>query len=240
MHVRRRSRRKSFVSLEHLVREPDGEPDGALVLNHGRGTDERDLFGLLDEIDPERRLVGVTPAAPLDAAAVAGRSALPVAPGGRHWYAVRRVGFPEPETFARAYRDLAGFLDELLRERGIGWDRTVIGGFSMGAVMSYAVGLGAGRPAPAAIVALSGFVPTVEGWAPELASRAGLSVLVHHGRSDPVIGVELGRAAARLLDEGGVDVSYLESDAGHWVPPELVPRLRSFVAAVTADDGAQA
>ena len=49
----------------------------------------------------------------------------------------------------------------------------MIGGFSMGAVMSYAVGLGAGRPSPAAILAFSGFIPTVEGWAPELESRAG-------------------------------------------------------------------
>jgi phospholipase/carboxylesterase len=228
------------VTLDHLLREPDGEAQGALILNHGRGTDERDLHGLLDELDPDRRLLGVTPAAPLRAEDVAGRSALPVAAGGRHWYAVHRVGFPEPETFGLAYGRLAGFLDDLLERHGLGWDRTVIGGFSMGAVMSYAVGLGSQRPQPAGILALSGFVPTVEGWLPDLESRSGLPVLVHHGRADPVIGVEFGRAAAKLLDEGGLAVDYLESDAGHWVPPELVPRLRSFVASLIAPAGAQA
>src|SRR5207244_8616291 len=136
------------VSLDHLLREPAGTPAGALVLNHGRGTDERDLYGLLDELDPDRRLLGVTPGAPLDAADVAPRSAMPVPPGGRHWYAVQRVGFPDPETFASAYEALTGFLDELLRSREIGWDRTVVGGFSMGAVMSYAIGLGPARPLP--------------------------------------------------------------------------------------------
>lgn len=46
------------------LREPAGEPVGALVLNHGRGADENDLFGLLDALDPQRTLLGVTTGAP--------------------------------------------------------------------------------------------------------------------------------------------------------------------------------
>lgn len=224
------------MTLDHLLREPAAEPHGALVLNHGRGTDEHDLFGLLDELDPDHRLLGIAPGAPLGAEDVAGRSALPVGPGGRHWYAVERVGFPEPDTFAAAYEGLTGFLDTLLAERGIGWGRTVIGGFSMGAVMSYAVGLGPGRPRPGGILALSGFVPTVEGWRPGLEDRAGLPVFIHHGAADPVISVGFGRAAAELLEEGGLAVDYRETDAGHRVPPELLAHMREFVAAA-AEDG---
>jgi phospholipase/carboxylesterase len=207
------------MSLVHLIREPEQEPEGALVLNHGRGTDEHDLYGLLDELDPERRLLGVTPGAPLT----------DVPPGGRHWYLVPRVGYPDPTTFRASYQLLTAFLDELLEARGLGWDRTVIGGFSMGAVMSYAVGLGPNRASPAGIVALSGFVPTVEGWQAELGTRPGLPVLIHHGRGDPVIDVDFGRRAHRLLDRAGLEVDYIESDAGHWLPPELLPRLRRFV-----------
>jgi phospholipase/carboxylesterase len=212
------------VSLVHLVREPAGEPEGALILNHGRGTDESDLHGLLDELDPERRLLGLTPGAPLT----------DVPPGGRHWYLVPRVGYPDPETFQRSYVMLTEFLDETLAERGIAWDRTVIGGFSMGAVMSYAVGLGEGRPSPAGILAMNGFVPTVEGWQPELEGREGLPVLIHHGRLDPVIEVGFGQRAYELLEGGGLDATYLESDAGHWLPPEILPRLREFVSRVLA------
>jgi hypothetical protein len=69
----------------------------------------------------------------------------------------------------------------------------VIGGFSMGVVMSYAAALGARRPSPAALLAFSGFIPTVECWAPALAGREGLAVLIHHGRQDPVISVEFAR-----------------------------------------------
>jgi phospholipase/carboxylesterase len=99
----------------------------------------------------------------------------------------------------------------------------------MGAVMSYAIALGEGRPAPAGILAMSGFLPTVEGWEPDFDGRGGLPALIHHGRRDPVIPVTLGRPAAEALEAGGLDVTYLESDAGHWVPPELLPRFSAFV-----------
>jgi phospholipase/carboxylesterase len=207
--------------LVHLLREPDGEPDGALVLNHGRGSDEHDLYPLLDELDPQRRLLGITTGAPLT----------DIPPGGRHWYRVPRVGYPDPDTFHSSYGLLTGFLDELLNERGIGWDRTAIGGFSMGAVMSYSVALGPGRPLPAALLAFSGFIPTVAGWEPELAGRESLGVLIHHGRNDPVISVEFARRAKALLEAGGLGVGYLESDAGHWLPPEVLPPAAALVDA---------
>jgi phospholipase/carboxylesterase len=211
------------VTLAHLIREPAGEPEGALVLSHGRGTSERDLFPLIDELDPERRLVGIAPGAPIER----------IPPGGKHWYVVRRVGHPDAETFAHSYAALSEFLGAKLDELGIGWDRTVLGGFSMGAVMSYAVGLGAGRPHPAGILALSGFVPAVEGWEPDLAGRRGLPVLIHHGRADPIIEVGFGRAAREQIESAGLDVTYLETDAGHWVPPEAIPPARDFVAGAT-------
>lgn len=208
------------MSLVHLVREPAGDPDGALILNHGRATDERDLHGLLELLDPQRRLLGITPGAPLT----------DIPPGGRHWYRVPRVGYPDPETFGGSYGLLTGFLDETLDARGIPWQRAVIGGFSMGAVMSYAVALGEGRPSPAAIVALSGFIPTVDRWSADLDRRGGLPVLIHHGRADPIMEVGFGRAASETLKRGGLDVAYAETDAGHWVPPELLPHMGEFVA----------
>ncbi len=137
---------------------PAGEPEGALVLLHGRGADEHDLFPLLDALDPERRLLGITPRGPL---------ALP--PGGAHWYRLGGIPTPDPATFFPTFAPLAAFLDGL----PIPIDRVVLGGFSQGAVMSWALGLGAGRPRPAGIVALSGFMPAVDGFELDLtASRA--------------------------------------------------------------------
>ena len=207
------------------LREPAGEPAGALVLNHGRGADENDLFGLLDEIDPERRLLGVTTGAPLTG----------IPPGGRHWYVVERVGYPVPETFARSYAALAESIDALLAERGIEWSRTVLGGFSQGTVMSYALALGSGRPVPAGIAAMSGFIPEVEGWQAEIESRRELAAYIHHGAADPVITVDFARAARERLQAGGIEPTYRETPAGHWLPPEIVGELRDLVAVTVAD-----
>jgi phospholipase/carboxylesterase len=184
------------------------------VLFHGRGTDEHDLVPLLDLLDPARRLLGITPRGPLS---------LP--PGGAHWYAVARVGFPDHATFQATYRDVAEWLDALLDDEGIPISRTVLGGFSQGAVMSYALGLGEERPTPAGIVALSGFIPTVDGFELDLASRAGLPVAVGHGDYDPIIGVEFGRDARDRLTEGKLDVTYREYPLPHAVDPGYLDEL---------------
>jgi phospholipase/carboxylesterase len=206
-------------NVDLRIRPPAGEPEGALILNHGRATDENDLFGLLDEFDPDRRLLGVTTGAPVRG----------IPPGGRHWYIVERVGYPHPQTFELSYRLLTESLDHLLAEHALDWSRAVIGGFSQGAVMSYAVALGAGRPLPAGLIALSGFIPEVEGWEPEFAGRGALRTLVHHGALDPVISVAFGRAAASSLRAGGIDAVYIESEAGHSLPPEVIDPARRII-----------
>jgi phospholipase/carboxylesterase len=196
----------------HRERPAAGDPEGLLVLHHGRGADEQDLLSLGDVLDPGRRLHVVTPRAPLT---------LPGWPG-HHWYVVPRVGYPEPETFAAAYTKLAAFHDELWRRTGVAPERTVLGGFSMGSVMSYALGLGAGRPAPAGILAFSGFVPTVEGWEPDLAGRPATRAFIAHGRNDPIMAVDFARRARELLEAGGLEVEYHESDAAHHIDPAHV------------------
>jgi len=200
-------------SLTYAERPAAGEPAGLLFLHHGRGTDERDLIGLADVLDSERRLHVVAPRAPLS---------LEGSPG-YHWYLVPRVGHPDPETFAAARVALGELHDEIWQSTGIGPERTVLGGFSMGCVMSYATGFDAQRPAPAGILGLSGFIPTVEGWEPALAARAELPVFVAHGSRDAIIPVELARDAVRRMREAGVAVDYHESEAGHHIDPRELP-----------------
>jgi phospholipase/carboxylesterase len=196
-------------TLLYSERPAAGQPSGLLVLHHGRGTDEQDLLGLADVLDPSRRLHVVTPRAPLQL------EGMP----GCHWYRVPQVGYPDPVTFHAAYAKLAELHDELWAQTGLTPEQTVLGGFSMGCVMSYALGLGADRPAPAGILAFSGFIPTVEGWQPDLAGRQAVRVFIAHGRNDPVIDVGFARRARELLDDAGLPVSYHESDAGHQIHP---------------------
>jgi phospholipase/carboxylesterase len=200
--------------VKHLTRPARGEPEGLLVLFHGRGADEHDLFPLLDVLDPERRLLGAAPRGPL---------ALP--PGGAHWYALHRLGYPDPATFGETYPQAAAWLDAL----GFPPERTVLGGFSQGAVMTYALGLAKDRPRPAALIALSGFVPTVPGFEIDLTPPLP-PVAIGHGTFDDVIGVEWGRQARELLVEAGADVLYRESPMPHTIDPAFLDQLVPWVA----------
>jgi phospholipase/carboxylesterase len=199
-------------------REPSSTPAGALVLTHGRGADGDDLDPLLDLLDPDRRLLGIFPRGPLF---------LP--PGGRHWYVVRQVGFPDPGTFLPTFEELAGHLDAILAEREIPWEQTAVGGFSQGAVMSYALALGAGRPRPTAVLAFSGFIPSVEGFDLALADRAGLPVAISHGSLDPVISVNFGRDARDRLTAAGLAVRYREDPVGHTISPSALAQARAVL-----------
>ncbi len=205
--------------LVHRIRPGSGA--GTLVLLHGRGADENDLFGLFDILDPDKRLTGVTVGGPLR---------LP--PGGKHWYVVPRVGFPEPQTFAASYAALGALLDD---EIGVDWSKTVVGGFSQGTVMSYALGLGGDRPRPAGILAQSGFIPTVDGWEAGLDGRKSLPVLITHGSLDPVISVEFGQEARDTLTAAGLDVTYRETPMAHTIDPRGLPDVQRWLRQTISD-----
>ena len=201
-----------MADLVRLQRPAAGEPAGSLVLLHGRGADERDLFPLLDELDPERRLLGLTPRGPLS---------LP--PGGAHWYRLAGIPTPDPVTFWSSFELIAALLDELPRP-------LVLGGFSQGTVMSWALGLGrAASERPAAIVALSGFMPVVDGLELDLSGLDGYPIAIGHGTYDDVIPVQHGRHARQHVQDAGAAVLYREYPLPHTIDPRFLPELRDFV-----------
>ena len=113
-------------------------------------------------------------------------------------------------------------------------ERIVLGGFSQGAVMSWALGLGTGRPRPAAIMALSGFMPEVEGFELDLANLDGYPIAIAHGSLDPIIPVEFGRNAAERVRAAGADLLWRESAVPHTIDPRVLPELQAFVSAAIA------
>jgi phospholipase/carboxylesterase len=206
------------MSLTYRTRPAVGDPEGLLVLFHGRGADEHDLFPVLDLLDPERRLLGVTPRGPLS---------LP--PGGAHWYALGGLGTPDPETFRPTYEAATAWLDGLAGETGIPPEKMALGGFSQGAVMTYALGLGKGRPRPAALIALSGFIPSVPGFDVDLTAPFP-RIAIGHGTYDPVIGVEWGRRAKAQLEGAGAEPLYREYPLPHTIDPRFVVELQPWLA----------
>jgi phospholipase/carboxylesterase len=196
------------------------DAEGALVLLHGRGADENDLFPLLDLLDPDRRLHGYTPRGPL---------ALP--PGGAHWYVVPRVGYPDPPTFWDSYRALVEWIVALPH------DRVVLGGFSQGCVMALSLALGAElERRPVAVCGFSGFVPVVEGWALDT-SRPLPPVALGHGTLDPVIGVDFGRRARDEIVAAGGELLYREYPLPHAIDPRFLAEVRDWLQAKLGPNG---
>jgi phospholipase/carboxylesterase len=105
----------------------------------------------------------------------------------------------------------------------------VLGGFSQGAVMTYALGLGRGRPKPARLAAFSGFIPTVDGWEADLEPPLP-PVAIGHGTYDNVIQVEFGREARRRLEEAGAEVLYRESPLPHTIDPRFLAEVRDWLS----------
>ena len=197
--------------LRYSTRPAAGSPESALVLLHGRGADENDLFPLFDLLDPSRRMLGVAPRGPLS---------LP--PGGAHWYALHRVGYPDPPTFLATLARLGGWLEDLSAQTGIDIEQMVLGGFSQGAVMAYSLAFRREGPRPRALVALSGFMPNVPNFDLDLDGLNGFPVAISHGTFDPIIEVAWGRQARDRLVEAGAAVTYREFPMGHSIDPSFL------------------
>ncbi len=212
-----------MADVEDLVEElrvPAGEPAGAIVLLHGRGTSEQDVAPLIGVFDPRERLVGAFPRGPLE---------LP--PIGHHWYATNDDGQVDTETFLATFDRLRSWLVGLADRTGVPIERTVLGGFSQGAVMAWALGIGPGRPRPAGILAMSGALPAVPGFVLQLEGLEGLPVAITHGSQDPLVAVERGQDARDRAIAAGAAVVYRETAVPHIIDPRVVPGLVTWLDA---------
>ncbi|WP_313806378.1 alpha/beta fold hydrolase [Flavobacterium sp.] len=200
-------------SLYHLVREPKVKLDKnpLLLLLHGYGSNEEDLFSFASEL-PEEYYV------------ISARAPYSLPPYGNAWYAIHfdadENKFSDNDQ-ARDSRDLiANFIDELIANYPIDKDKVTLIGFSQGAILSYSVALSFPEKVQR-VVALSGYLNLDiidENFRNN--NISDLKFFISHGTVDQVIPVDWARKAPEFLKDLGLDIVYKEYPVGHGVAPQ--------------------
>ena len=209
------------MDLYHVVswpRQAAAEPHPCLVLLHGRGSNEQDLFGLVPEL----------PKVPL---VVSLRAPFSMDWGGYMWYEITdQRAVPDPATFAQSLGAIKGFLEGLPQRYPVDPTRIFVIGFSQGALMAGSVTV-AHPELVAAAVMLSGYLPPSDALAPGEA-LAGKPFFVAHGTDDPVLPVVLARQARLFLEGLRATVDYHEYSMEHQVIEPELRDLRAWLARV--------
>ena len=209
-------------SLFHIVREPKIKLDTnpLLLLLHGYGSNEEDLFSFASELPEEYYIVSAR--APYD-----------MMYGSYAWYA---INFDADENKfsdigqAKLSRDLiVKFIDELIENYPIDAENVTLIGFSQGSILGYAVALSYPEKVQR-LVAMSGYLNTeiaVDGF--EKNDFSNLRIFASHGTVDQVIPVEWARKSPPVLEHLGISCVYKEYPIGHGVSPQNFYDFKSWL-----------
>ena len=207
-------------SLVHKIRQPGWAGAGnhpALILLHGRGTNEDDLLGLADSLDPRFFIVSARAPFPFEQGF-----------GGYTWYDVEDIGTPQPQQFEESYNRLVQFVADVKQNYPVDPQRVFLLGFSMGSIMSFALSLT--KPGLVrGIVAHSGYVPENTSLKFAWDRLEGLSCFVAHGVDDTVIPVQYGRRAHDLLAQTQADLTYREYSIPHTISEQSISDLSDWL-----------
>jgi phospholipase/carboxylesterase len=196
-------------SLIHRILMPekaDARVHPAILMLHGRGSDEEDLLGIAPSLDDRFLIISV-------------RAPFPYSYGGYTWYEVGQVGSPEPTMFRQSCEKLLTFVEDALKGYPIDPSRLMLFGFSMGTVMSLALAL-SHPDRIRGVAANSGYVAEGTYLNYRWQELAETDVLITHGLQDPVIPIAMARRARDLFARSNACVTYREYDAAHQLTDE--------------------
>ena len=217
------------LSLVHLVRQPQvkGASTPLLLLLHGVGSNEYDLFGLAPYLDKRFLIISVRAPYTMEVDSFA-------------WFEVNftpQGPIIQPEQAEASRNRMITFLNEAVVAYGADPQQVYLMGFSQGAIMSASVALT--RPElVAGVVLMSGrILPQIEPLVAAPEKLKGLPVLVVHGTSDGVLPVNNGRDSQKTLSALPVDLLYREYPMGHEVSRESLADVTSWLSARLDDAG---
>jgi phospholipase/carboxylesterase len=204
------------TTLVHKVRPPvtsGPTKSPVLILLHGRGTNEDDLLGLADFLDP--RFFIVSARAPYR---------FEEGHDSYTWFGLQEIGKPDVQQFSEAFSRLTQFIQDVKTGYPVDPARVFLLGFSMGSIMSFAVALTQPNTVRG-IVAHSGYIPESVSLQFAWTKLSSLSFFVAHGLLDPVIPIQKARRTRELLSKTGADLTYKEYPIQHTISEESLADL---------------
>ena len=197
------------LPLIHLVRQPKNEAGTPplLLLLHGFGSNEHDLYGLAPFLDKRFLIISV-------------RAPNTLGPGSYAWFEVNftpQGPVINPEQAEASRETLITFIKAAITAYGSDPKQVYLMGFSQGAIMSASVALTQPELVAGAVLMSGRILPEIQ---PLIASKeelAGLPFIVVHGTADTVLSITYGRASRELLSSLPVDLTYHEYPTGHEV-----------------------
>ena len=212
---------KELKGIQYLERKPRIQQDRnpLIVLIHGYGSNEADLFSFAEDLPDEFHVVSVQ-----------GIHAL--APDMYAWY---EIDFVNMEKFnnvpqgIESRNQLVEFIDGFTTENQLDKENVWLCGFSQGAILSYAIALNFPEKVKH-IACLSGYPePNFIGEFNLELDYSQLDFFISHGVDDMVIPVEWGRKGKPILDELGIKNEYHEYRSGHGIVPQNYWDLMSWM-----------
>lgn len=213
------------LSLSHLVRPPKSNLDTTpplLVLMHGVGSNEEDLFSLANELD-DRFLI------------VSSRAPIAIGPGAFGWFSIDiqqgRLLFNEEEAI-KSLNIIDRFIDELITEYHADRSRVFLMGFSQGAIMSIGTLLLHPEKVAGAVVMSGCLLPNIADKDQNMLRLKNAAkrrpVIVCHGKWDDILPIELGRRLHDYLESLPVDCEYHEYQMAHQVSYESLTDIKNW------------
>jgi len=181
-------------------------PHPTLILLHGRGADENNLFGLTSSFDPKLFVVSI-------------RAPYRFPYGGYTWFDLDEQSRVNIDQLIEGCAALIQCLDDVQQKYPVDIKRIFLFGFSMGAMMSLTVSL-YNPDRFKGVIAHSGFLLQEARLKYQWNDLDGISFFIAHGTQDPIVPVELGRQAYQQLVDAKADVLYREYPVQHNISEE--------------------
>jgi len=209
------------LSLHHIIRAPKNasETTPLLILLHGYGSNEEDLFSFASELPEEVCIISLR--APRD-----------LQPYGYSWYDIVYTAdnqkFSDDDQAIESRDAVANFIDEAVAAYPVDANNVTLLGFSQGTILSYAIAFTYPEKVNR-VIALSGYLNTKIFSIAADKEYSGLDFYCSHGSVDQVIPIDWARKAPKFLDALGIKHIYSEFPVGHGVAPQNFYEFRSWL-----------